>query len=166
MSLAGRPSENGRDPVGPDIEYNPDNPPTVHSCTYTDGAHAPNCDGNCEEVPLSLLDVELLNEERAWARAGMQAIRTPIGIADQVCMGGLKSDMFDDEMKFIGLAELIVESGMFTHQQMDDAYKTAKLRNLRGIREQNEERVREHRTRNMLGIKDKRIIGPHGNPIE
>lgn len=57
--------------VPPDLQWDPDNPMMINSCSGHTDVHAAECDGVCERRAVDEYDVRIENENRAWARAGL-----------------------------------------------------------------------------------------------
>ncbi len=150
---------------GPDLVFDADNPPTVHECSLGDTFHLPTCSGDCADIPLDELDVDLINEQKAWTRAGMMIMVTPIGVADQVCVPGMKVSLFDLECKVMGLVNAVQEITGLNDDDINRHYKQAQLTRLKTVRELNEEAVRQQRTEATLGVIKKQLLGPHGEPL-
>jgi hypothetical protein len=155
----------GEPDVGPDIEWDSLNPPTVHECSFADHFHAPFCDGTCADVVMDELDVKILNEKKAWTRAGMHIVAVPYGVADQVCMPGMKIELFEMEAKLVGLIEAVQEAVGISDEAYNFHYRQAIYNRLKMVREANENRVKQERLAAQMGIAPKKILGPDGTPL-
>lgn len=167
MSLAGRPSSNGsggEEGVPPDLEWDADNPPVIFSCSqHTE--HMPNCPGDCGEHVCTEGTVLMANEARAWSRAGMSWSGVPTAYAGKVPIGGINVELVDLETKIHVLVELLKDVTNLSQEELDDMWLAHKAGYLRRIREDNEEMVRRTRAASALGIKNKRLLGPDGQPL-
>lgn len=148
-----------------DLVWDEDNPLMVHGCSGSDSTHTPDCDGTCEDVAISKLDVDLFNERLAWARAGMNILNVPTGF-DRFGVTGMSLDLFELEAKIGGVINALIESGLLSQDDMDTAYKEWQLNKLTIVRELNEGAIKEARSRAMLGIRQKPgLLGPNGERL-
>lgn len=157
------------DQVPPDTEWNAENPPFVFGCTGHDGGHLEACDGSCERIPLTELDVKLGNEMKAWARAGMVPIGAVAGfMINGQKMPGIDVDILHLETQLQALVSLLVETDPEWGERLNVRFQETLLRKLWNIRMANEDNVREARVARMLGVKPaqiKRLIGPNGEQL-
>lgn len=119
--------------------------PTKNACSDQVEIHAPNCDGKCEQTPITFSEMELLNEYREWGRVGMnpESIKTATDL--------LQMDL--------AMKALIAVLDVDVHA-LDEKFREIKLETLRGLRLANQEDAK----RQMLGLGPK-IIGPDGKPL-
>jgi hypothetical protein len=125
-------------PAPPDLEWNEENPPTVHSCSGNDGEHTPDCDGNCDELPLDELDVLLNNEMHAWQRAGMNP-------------GMIPHDVLHMSTQIDTMIKMLITSPELS-KQYNDIFRTIMLDKFRRFRENNEAGFRKARLAAELGV--------------
>jgi hypothetical protein len=152
-------------PVPDDIVWDEENPPLIYSCSQHI-EHARFCNGECPTYVANELQVQLMNEARAWARAGMSFHGIPAAYRDQIPIQGINVELFDLECRVHVLCEILVEMFNVDGNEIDERYGKFKLMALRNIREENEANVRRQRAANALGIAQKKpIIGPDGQPL-
>lgn len=152
--------------VPPDIVWDEDSPPLIFSCSqHTE--HDPRCKGDCEsEFITNRLQVELMNEGRAWARAGMSFLGIPSAYEAHTPVPGIHVELFDLECKVQALLDFVVDSVGVDREVLEDKFREFKLDALRRIREINEESVRRQRAEASLGIINRPgLLGPDGRPI-
>lgn len=172
MSQAGRPSQRGPSngnnltEIPPDIEWDEDNHPFIYPCSqHTE--HVRGCKGTEDPIELdSELQVRLLNEARAYARAGMSFAGIPASYANHIPIPGIQVELVDVLVWLETAKELLCELSGLSKYELDERFRDNKLALLQSIREENEARVRKHRVASSLGIVEKPgLLGPDGTPI-
>lgn len=159
---------NGSSPVNipPDIEWDEDNPPTIFTCSqHTE--HQPGCDGSCEaNINPTKLEIELLNEARAWARAGMNFHGVPRAYDGVIRVPGINVELFDLECKMQVFRQALIDIVGIDEQDLEERFREYKLSIMRHIREMNEAAVRRSRMEASLAIPKKPLFGPDGRPLQ
>jgi hypothetical protein len=145
-----------------DLVWDAENPPVVNSCTMNDGEHVKDCDGNCEQIKLDELDVMLVNERRAWVRAGMLPLAFPLGVGN---MPGLRTDLLDLEVRVVVLTRLLVESKIIDGDALNQLFKEVFHDRLHSIRVNSEEEIRRQRAMQTLSIAQKTLLDANGRPL-
>lgn len=169
MSLAGRPPRNGDAPqeVPPDLVWDENNHPIIFDCSL-DTVHTNECRGRCgsgNELTTET-QVALLNEARAFARAGMSFMGVPAAYEGVIKLPGIKVELVDLLMWLEALKDIILEISDYTEFDLDEKYREHKLDLLRGVRHYNEETVKRKRAAARLGIVEKPgLLGPDGQPL-
>lgn len=131
----------------PELVYDENNPFYVNSCSRHVEKHLRACDGNCERDALSENEIALVNEERAWLKAGMH----PQGIGIDVI-----------EMRI----QLNVIMSLYTLDDWHELYVKARLDFFKTIRLENEDQVRQEQLQQKFHIPGKApLLGPDGRPI-
>jgi hypothetical protein len=148
--------------VPDDLVWDEDNPPVVYECSQ-DITHEMGCNGNCNSTVLNEEQVELMNEARAWARAGMSFYGIPTAYAGQIPVRGINVELFDLECKLQVFRELLIESLGIDEEEVESRFRRFKFQAMRHIREVNEAAVRRARMEQF--IPKKQILGPDGGPI-
>lgn len=137
---------NGGRNVPPNINWDPDEPIYLHSCSGF-LVHLNDCDGNCERgKQLSELEVKLVNENREWARIGMST-------------DNVGHDIFTINAQVRSLIRLLEKKGIFSRDEIDIMFQECMLEELISIRMKNQDAVK----RASLGIPSPGIILPGGN---
>lgn len=137
--------------VPPNLVWDEDNPPVRNGCTGEIGEHhTDDCDGSCEKIPLSQLEVELTNEHREWARLGMHT-------------NNISHDLFRMDNQIGALIQVVGRMlGEGGEQELNEAFQLECLKQMRGIRFTYQEQAK----RSKLGLPPKRsVLGPDGNPF-
>lgn len=130
--------------IPPNIEYDALTPPVKNMCSNMLEVHAPDCDGDCVKVPLTELEVNIINENREWARAGMDTQH-------------VIRDVFRMSIQIKALVRIVEE---LAPGKLDEVYQRALVAEMRGIREANQDEIRAQR----LGVGPK-LVGPNGKPL-
>lgn len=138
-----------------DMVWDPENPPKVNECTGTE-RHLPGCDGDCGELSLTESDVKLFNEKLAWARLDMNLFMIPLGF-DMLGIGGMPIDLLEMEAKLHGIVDVLVESGLVSVEDINEALKTRMLEKMTKVRILNADAIQKARTASMLGINPNRL---------
>lgn len=156
----------GAGQVPDNVVWDENNPPTVHTCTYSDADHATDCDGSCGEIVLKEIDVKLHNEKLEWARMQMNPIMIPIGF-DMFGVAGMPADLLDTEAKLHGMIDCLIAAGVITEEGMDLAYKERKFEKLNKTRLLSEDAIKRARTEQTLGIRPGGggLLGPDGQQL-
>lgn len=125
----------------------------VNQCTGLENTHSNLCDGNCERRQLERLELEIINEERAWKRDSMNP--------DAIAVNGVEMNY-----QLQALRRLLVDKGVFTADELDDFYMNFRLENLKVLRAANRDRVKQNKVKAMLATPRKPgLLGPDGKPI-
>lgn len=152
--------------VPPDLVWDEDNPPIIFQCSQ-DVQHDVRCNGHCGSVQLdSELQVTLLNEGRAWARAGMNFKGIPEAYQGVIPVPGINVELVDLLMWLETIKDIVRELSGMSEFEFQEKFREKKLEFLSIIRETNEARVKKQRVANSLGIAKKPIFGPDGNPLQ
>lgn len=149
--------------VPADVVWDEENPMTIYMCSQ-DIEHDPRCNGLCPSYTPTKSQVDLINEARAWARAGMSFFGIPTAYKDTVPIAGINVELFDLECKFQAVRSMLVEKLDMDEDEFEEMFRETKLEAMRGIREQNEAAVRRERMRSLIPAKPP-ILGPDGGPI-
>lgn len=149
--------------IPPDLVWDEDNPPIIFPCSqHTE--HHPMCPGNDPSITLdSELQVELLNEARAWARIGMNFRGVPTSLAHLT--PGIQVELVDIMCWFEVMRDIVIEMSDIELFEFEEKFRERKLLTLRTIREQNEANIKKQRLVNQFGIVEKKVLGPDGRPI-
>lgn len=131
--------------IPPNLVWDENNPPMKNECSGLAQIHSDECDGSCEKTPCTELEVDLMNEHRNWARLGMNT-------------GNVIQDLFRMNNQIEAIVESLKE--LIPRETLDDTFKKVMLKNMRGIREANEEEIRRSR----IGVR-KQLFGPNGEPL-
>lgn len=144
------------DSAASDIEllvYDPDNPIMVNSCSGMSVAHVHGCDELCPREALDELDIDIINEERLWAKDSMNPAAMTV-------------DTITLNMMVHSLRRLLIKSNFATEEEIDFEFKTFKLENLRVIRMAHRDRVREAQTKRIISTPRKPgLLGPDGREL-
>lgn len=152
--------------VPDDLIWDEDNHPVIFPCSqHTE--HHPQCPGTEEPIELdSESQVKLLNEARAYARAGMSFLGIPSAYANAIPVPGIQVELVDVLMWLETMKELLGELVGISEAELNERFRENKLALLQHIREQNEENVRKQKVANSLGIVEKpSLLGPDGSPL-
>lgn len=160
--------ENGKSRINvpPDLEW----PVTTYTCSM-DEQHSPDCSGlasegnenGCEELIWTELQVRLENLRREYARNEMSQVGIPTGVP--LPISGIQVDLVDLLCRILTLEELAFEAHGIDREEYDEKYRENKFEFLNEILKANKERVRKAHAQRMLGLPEKRILGPGGEPI-
>lgn len=145
-----------------DIVWDEDNPPTVNSCSGNELGHIDECDGNCDPLPLTEMDVKLNNEMRAWARVGMQPLSFPLGTNAT----GMATNLLDLEIQITAVVAFLVGTSTVAKARLDEIYKEKFFERLNSTRLANEEKIKEARSKQALHVAQRKLLGPNGSPFE
>lgn len=135
--------------VPSDLVFDPLNPIVLHTCTNTVDEHSPNCDGLCEKYTMTKLDIDITNEMRAWARAGMNT-------------NGISVDVFEMDMTVSAAFELMFEKGILDRNEWMQKKRELTLEKLREIRKNVEPQIRRQR---ITAVGMPKLLGPNGEII-
>lgn len=148
--------------VPPDIVWSETDPVVLFNCSqYTE--HVQGCDGNCGSTVPDELQVELYNEARAWARAGMNFMGVPSAYAGTIPVRGINVELFDLECKFQVVREMLIELMGVDEDELEIRFRKFKLMAMRNIRSANEDKVKRERVEQI--VPKKQIFGPGGQPL-
>lgn len=175
MSQAGRgkpnhipgmriPNGNSIMEVPPDLVWDEDNPPIIFGCTqHTE--HHPQCPQGSECPPIQLdseSQVDLLNEARAWNRAGMNYHGLPFGFPGQ----GIPVEILDLLIWVEAMKDVVIELSGISEFEFEEKFRERKLGLLQQVRGKHEDRVRRQRVASSIGIVEKPpLLGPDGRPL-
>lgn len=155
----------GKPQVPPDLVWDDDNPPKIFPCSL-DTQHEKGCRGQEQSIVLeSRLQVEVLNEGRAWARAGMNFQGVPAAYQGVIPVTGINVELVDMLMWLEAMKELLLEISDISEFDIQERFRAKKLEFLQAIRNANEEKVKSQRIRNQIGLAQKGIIGPDGRRL-
>lgn len=135
--------------VPSDLVFDPLNPIVLNTCSNTEDQHSPACDGNCKKYTMTKLDVEITNEMRAWARAGMAT-------------DGIQVDAFEMDMTVSAAFELMFEKGILDREEWVQKKRELTLAKLREIRANVEPQIRRQR---IAAVGMPKLLGPNGEII-
>jgi len=103
---------------------------------------------------------------RAWGRLGLSYQGLPTVLAGGP-FSGIHVDPFDTDMARIAIQQLLVEKGVLTELELDEKFRELKYTRMQKMREENEAKVKEMKTRAALGLNPNQpILGPDGRPIQ
>lgn len=138
-----------------DLVYDEDNPIYVNKCSrqMNDKNHMDTCDGTCERVVLSEIEIALINEQRAWQRAGMNPGMAAFSIHDVLFELSALRKYVDTHM---GIDQ--DEYALYVNQACLEFYKK--------VRTDNEERIKQEQMMQRFAIPGRApLLGPDGSPI-
>lgn len=152
--------------VPADLIWDEDNPPVIYPCSQ-DINHDPTCPGNEPGLTLdSELQVMLLNEARAWARAGMSFNGIPAAYQNVIPKPGIAVELVDLLIWLQVIKDVVVELSDISEFDFEEKFRERKLSFLQEIRFANEANIRKARVANSIGIVEKPpLLGPDGQPI-
>lgn len=150
-----------------DIVWDEDNHPVIFQCSqHTE--HHPACNGECGE-PTELdtpSQVEILNEGRRYARAGMSFMGVPAAYQGKLPIPGISIELVDLFMWLKAAKKLIQSYCDVSEFEFEEAYRAEKIDFLRTVREANEEAVKQAELRSKMAIAEKPgLLGPDGQPF-
>lgn len=148
--------------IPPDIEWDEDDPPFIHSCSRH-VEHAGFCDGSCEGEYATESMVNLINEHLAWQRLGMVPMGVPMAMRGAP-INGLLVEIWDLETRYMVLQDWVEEQGI-TEEELNERFRIKKFERMQTVRKQNEETLRKRQIADKFGIVEKQVLGPDGNPI-
>lgn len=152
--------------IPPDLVWDEDNPPRIFPCSqHTE--HQRGCPATEDPIELdSELQVNLLNEGRAWARAGMSFKGIPEAYQGAIPIPGINVELVDLLMWLEAVKEVVTEVAGITEFEFQEKFREKKLAFLQIIREANEQRIKKQRVANTLGIiENPGLLGPDGRPL-
>lgn len=135
-----------------DIEYDPDDPIYVNSCNSHPSKHTQDCDLTCERIVLTEVQVGILNEMRAWARAGMNT-------------NMIRLDPLEMRISLLLMRDILMDRFEISAEEFQQAYLEKKLSFYKEIRIENEEAVKMSKIKDVLKLGDKRLYGPNGQQL-
>lgn len=149
-----------------DLVWDADNPPIIYPCSQ-DINHAPFCKGDEDGVALdSELQIQLMNEGRAWARLGMSFQGIPAAYQGVIPRPGIAVELVDLLSWMETMRGVLVELSGMTAFDFEEKFREFKLNFLREIRLATEERVKKERVVSSIGIVEKPgLLGPDGQPL-
>lgn len=154
--------------VPPDLVWDENDPPKIFPCSQHI-THSPRCDGKCCIEPMTIdteLQVDLLNEARAYARAGMSFKGVPEAYANSIPIPGMQVELFDMLIWLQTLAEVVAEAGLIGKDDLNEKFRANKLVIMREQRDRHEAQVRKSAIANKFGIVEKPpLLGPDGTPL-
>jgi len=119
----------------------------VFSCSGS-MRHLPDCDGNCEVLALTGHDRLIAEEGRKWDELNMAAV----GAVPGMPMPGIPVNTFDLENKVQVLINMLIEKGVATKEELDNAYAEFKYERMKATREANEDAIREAQRRAAIAV--------------
>lgn len=154
-------SNGNSDPsIPPDLVWDENDPPIVFSCSqHTE--HAPRCDGSCEAKVCDESLVNLLNEARAYARAGMSFNGIPAAMSGGP-WSGLNVEIYDLEVRTLLLQNIIQEQFGISDDDINRQFRELKYKLLHDVRIAVEPDIKRARLEAQVGVQKSRIVGPHG----
>lgn len=151
--------------VPDDLVWDEDNPPIIYPCSQHTEHHPFECPGPDKCPPIQLdseSQVMLLNEGRAWSRAGMNWHGIPMNFPGN----GIPVEIVDLLIYIEVMKPMLLQLTDTTEFELEEAFREKKLKMLTTIRGRHEDRVRKQRVANTLGIVEKPpLLGPDGRPI-
>lgn len=152
--------------IPPDLVWDEDDPPYIYPCSQH-SEHHPMCPGNEDAIQLdSESQVEILNEGRRWARAGMAFNGIPAAYQGKIPITGIAVELVDLLMWLDVVKDMVIELSGSTPFEFEERYRDYKIKFLREIREANEDKIKKARVANSIGVVERPpLLGPDGNPI-
>lgn len=130
----------------------------VKACSRTD-EHTPECDGNCEVIKMTDLQVDLHNEALEWTKRDMVIAGVPRALAGAA--PGIDVEIFELECRFAGLIQYLKESMPdFDITKANEAYQKVMLDKLRGIR-----KIADEQRGADIAVAQTRLLGPDGEVL-
>lgn len=129
--------------IPPNLIWDELNPPLKCDGCGMVGIHTPDCDGKFTKSPIRETECELLNENREWARLG---INTNFVARDLFKMGNQITAL-------INMLTTIIDK-----DELNDEYRRCMVAEMQKIRLANEEEIKRAR----IGLAPKGILGPNG----
>lgn len=128
------------------LVWNPLNPPVKNGCCDMVTVHDPSCDGNCEKTPIRETECELINENREWARLGIDT-------------NFIRRDLFKMGNQINALINIITRT--VDKDELNDEYRRCMVDEMQRIRLAHQDEIK----RANLGIPPQGILGPDGKPL-
>ena len=135
----------------PDIELDPNADYELNKCSGLVGEHASFCEGDCETVIMTGLEIEVGKEYAAWNKAGMQT-------------NSIAVDAFEVSVKLDILINSLIQAGVLDEAEMNFKYRSEKLKRMKDIRAEIEPQLRQARIAN-LGNGAPPLLGPNGERL-
>lgn len=112
--------------------------------------HDFGCSGDCGTEKLDELDIAINKEKDRWAELGIPNQ----GSIPNTQIPGIPIDTFHLENAFTGVMNLLIEKGVATKEELDNAAKEVILYRMTIIRERNEAAILKARARGQIATPD------------
>lgn len=133
---------------------------TFYNCTRGN-FHSDECDENCGEYTPNDTDKELLNELKRWEMLQFPFVGVPSILAG-TAFQGILVDPLETLIRIQSLVELLVDKGIVTQDEVDDAMTAKVLRRMKALRK----KIEQERSTQRLAVVKKGLLDPSGKPFQ